>query len=259
MQRTRAHRDDEWTSMDDSLPPATKKRIGLLESAMFRLFTRPARVLDIEDLGGAFRLVSLGGEAMRGVAWNPGDKVQLQLGGWVQRTYTPIAWDAQAGRTRILVHLHGEGPATQWARALREGDDCVLFGPRKSLDLAPQGRPVILFGDETSLGVAAALSTVAPAAQLLFEVSSLADAMPAIDRLGMQGARVLARLDNDWHYAGLTKELAALLRANPDADVILTGKAGSIRHLGQFLRRENLGRGRRQNKAYWAPGKTGMD
>lgn len=259
MARTRAHRDDEWTSMDDSLPPATKKRIGLLESAMFKLFTRPARVLDIEELGGAFRLVSLGGEALRGVAWHPGDKIQLQLGGWVQRTYTPIAWDAQAGRTRILVYLHGEGPAAQWARTLRTGDDCVLFGPRKSLDLAPPGGPVILFGDETSLGLAAALSAQARAVQIVLEVSRLADAMPAIDRLGIGHARVLARLDKDWHFASVTRELAALQRARPDAQIVLTGKGGSIQHVSQFLRRENIGQGRRQNKAYWAPGKAGMD
>lgn len=245
--------------MDDSLPTATKKRIGLLESAMFKLFTRPAQVLDIEDLGGAFRLVSLGGEALRGVAWNPGDKLQLQLGGWVQRTYTPIGWDAQAGRTRILVYLHGEGPATQWARALRKGDNCILFGPRKSLDLAPPDRPVILFGDETSLGLAAALSAQARAVQVVLEVSHLAETMPAIDRLGLGHARVLARLDKDWHFAAVTRELAALLQTRPDAEIVLTGKGGSIQHVNQFLRRENIGRGRRQNKAYWAPGKAGMD
>ncbi|SEN29328.1 NADPH-dependent ferric siderophore reductase, contains FAD-binding and SIP domains [Duganella sp. CF517] len=250
--------------MNDLAIPPLKKRAGLLESALLKMFTRRARVLDIEDIGDAFRIVTLGGEALRDAGWTPGDKIQVQLGGWTRRTYTPMGWDAVGGRTRILVYLHAGGPGARWAGALRPGDDCVVFGPRRSVRLLQPVRPqstVIVVGDETSLGLAAALADqmAAPAVLGLFEVWRAADAAPVIERLQMQGAALCPRLENDGHVAGMEARLADLLRAHPEADVVLTGRAGAIQRMGKLLKRENLAAGRRQSKAYWAPGKTGLD
>jgi NADPH-dependent ferric siderophore reductase len=91
---------------------------------------------------------------LRNVVWSAGDKIQVQLGGWTQRTYTPLDWDADAGRTRILNYLHADGPGTQWARA--------------ALRLAQPQPPLIFLGDETSVGLAAALAP----RQMLFEMSA---------------------------------------------------------------------------------------
>lgn len=247
--------------MNDLAIPPLKSRAGLLESALLKLFARSARVLDIEDVGDAFRIVTLGGEALRDADWTPGDKIQIQLGGWTQRTYTPMGWDADGGRTRILVYLHAGGPGAQWARALRKGDDCVVFGPRRSVRLARPQSTVIVVGDETSLGLAAALADQmsAPAVLGLFEVSRAGDTAPVIERLEMQGAALCLRLGNDGHFTEMEARLAALLRAHPEADVVLTGRAGAIQRMGKLLKRENLAAGRRQSKAYWAPGKTGLD
>ena len=139
-------------------PIGPVRRAGLLEATVHKLFTRSVTVQGIVGLGSAFRLITLGGDALVDVAWTPGDKIQIQLGGWVQRTYTPIDWDATLGRTRFLAYLHADGPGTQWARSLRIGDACVVFGPRRSIALAAPPAPAIVFGDETSLGLAAALS-----------------------------------------------------------------------------------------------------
>jgi NAD(P)H-flavin reductase len=104
------------TNADPPGPP--RKRAGLLESTLQKLFTRSGRVLDLENVGTAFRIVTIGGDALRKVDWTPGDKVQVSLGGWVQRTYTPLDWDAKIGRTRLLLSLDADGPGTQWARTL---------------------------------------------------------------------------------------------------------------------------------------------
>jgi ferric-chelate reductase (NADPH) len=95
--------------MNNAVTPIMKKHGGLLESTMLKLFTRSSEVVDVGDIGSAFRIATLGGEAPRNVAWTPGDKIyhiQIQLGELVQRTYTPMDWDAEAGRTRILAYLH---------------------------------------------------------------------------------------------------------------------------------------------------------
>ena len=247
--------------MNDITPPTMQSRPGLLESAVLKLFTRSAQVLGIEDIGRDFRLITLGGEALRNAGWTPGDKIQIQLGGWTQRTYTPMAWDAENGRTRILVYLHGDAPGTRWARTLRIGGDCVVFGPRKSVRLPRPQSTMILFGDETSLGLAAALADQmsAPTVLGLFEVSSAADTAPVIERLDLKQATLCARTASDGHFSELETRMSALLQAHAEADIVLTGRAGAIQRMIRLLKDRDIDAGRRQSKAYWAPGKTGMD
>ena len=247
--------------MNDRATPPAIQRAGPLETAVLKLFTRAARVLDVEDIGDAFRIVTLGGDALRDVAWTPGDKIQLQLGGWTQRTYTPMGWDAESGRTRILAYLHAGGPGAQWARTLRRGDACTVFGPRKSIRLAAPQAPIIVFGDETSLGLAAALADQmsAPTVLGLFEVTRPTDAEAVVHRLQLQGAVLCTRLANDGHFNELETRMSALLQAHPTAHIVLTGQAGAIQRIGKLLKRRDIAAGRRHSKAYWAPGKTGMD
>ncbi|NVM75922.1 NADPH-dependent ferric siderophore reductase [Duganella sp. SG902] len=235
--------------MDTTLSP---KRAGVFEAALQKIFTRGARVLEIAEPSPDFRLITLGGDALRDVDWTPGDKIQLMLGGWTQRTYTPLDWDAAEGRTRILVYLHGDAPGTRWARTLRQGDACAFFGPRKSVRLAPAASPVILFGDETSLGLAVALSAEATT-HMLFAARDPGQTRAVAERLQLRNASV----ESAEH--ALDAHMAALLAAHPMADVVLTGKAGAIQHMGRLLREHGVGAARRQSKAYWAPGKTGLD
>ena len=132
-------------------------RKSRLEGAFSKLFTKTATVTELRDIAPGFRLLTLEGQALRKAAWTPGQKVQLMLGGWVQRTYTPLSWDAATGRTQLLAYAHGDGPGAEWTRTLAQGDTCAIFGPRGSLDLTSLERPALLFGDETSFGLAHAL------------------------------------------------------------------------------------------------------
>lgn len=226
-------------------------RAGLFEATIQKLFTRSAQVLEVVEFGSAFRLITLSGAALRGVDWTPGDKIQVQLGGWVQRTYTPIDWDGVTGRTRILVYLHAPGPGADWARQLRTGEPCIVFGPRKSIHA---GSSTIVVGDETSLGLAAALS-----GQVLLEVTSPAVTLPVIDHLGLRAVQLTTRLDDDGHFGTLETRMTALLMIDPGAEIVLTGRASAIQHMTRFLKQTGMGSGRRQSKAYWASGKTGLD
>jgi hypothetical protein len=184
-----------------SAAPASK-HMGLLEATVQKLFTRPARVMNIEDWGEKFRMVTLGGDALRGVEWTPGDKIQLQFGGWVQRTYTPLDWDSAQGRTRILVYMHGDGPGSQWARGLHAGDDCLLFGPRRSIDLTKLQSSTFVFGDETSLGLIGALHGVKPGPiriQTSLEISASNDMLAVIKVLRLADTHVSLRTETDAH------------------------------------------------------------
>ncbi len=130
---------------DSAPPPALPGRVT---QTLLRWLMRPARIAAIETLSPHFRLVDLEGDALKGVAWAVGQKVQVSMGsGLSARTYTPVSWDADSGRTLILTFAHGDGPGSRWASGLREGDTCQFFGPRRSLDLSGLERPIVLFGD----------------------------------------------------------------------------------------------------------------
>lgn len=242
-------------------PLSPRKRTGRIEAAMLKLFTRSGWVLEIEEIGDDFRILTIGGEQLRNVDWTPGDKVQIQLGGWVQRTYTPIDWDSASGRMRILVYTRAGGPGTAWARCVRKDDVCLIFGPRKSIDLTRAPASAIVFGDETSFGLATALlRTVRPPhATLLFEVSLLIRVEPVLARLGLENAHLVEQAADDSHMSTLEEQMLAALEAQPSARIVLSGKASSIQRMRKLLKRSGIEAKRFQVKAYWALGKSGLD
>lgn len=87
---------------------------GRIAGALTRTFMRSATIRESHVLDERFRLVTLSGDSLRGVRWTPGQKVQVSLGGWVYRTYTPLRWDAVHGSTQLLLFLHGEAPGAVW-------------------------------------------------------------------------------------------------------------------------------------------------
>jgi NADPH-dependent ferric siderophore reductase len=221
---------------------------------------RPARIAAVETLSPRFRLVDLEGEALRNVAWTAGQKVQVAMGsGMSARTYTPMAWDADSGRTRLLTFAHGDGPGSRWASGMREGDTCQFFGPRRSLDLSGLQSPVVLFGDETSFGLAAALRHSPPGADAInvFEASDVAKSRQVAQAIGLGQATLIERVTDDAHLAAAEVEVLRL--ATSSVHFVLTGKASSIQRVSRALKAAGVASSRVKAKAYWAPGKIGLD
>ncbi|MET0284889.1 MAG: siderophore-interacting protein [Polyangiales bacterium] len=233
--------------------------LGLVEGAVLKLLTRAATVVQSELIAERFRLLTLDGPALRGADWLPGQKVQVQLGGWVSRTYTPLSWDPVAGRAQLLAYAHGEGPGADWARTVRVGDGCVLFGPRGSLDLNLLSSPGLLVGDETSLGLAHALRysrSGGHGIELLLEVSDPSRVREVLNKLGLDAQLIEKRAD-DAHVASLELALTRAVQERSIESAVFSGQASSIRALGKHAR--TLGLRKFQSRAYWAPGKKGLD
>lgn len=233
------------------------ERLGTIEGALLRLFTKEARVAAARFLEERFRVVTLAGPALRDVTWSPGQKVQIALGGWVQRTYTPMSWDASAGTTELLLFDHGEAPGATWARTLEVGDVCTLFGPRASLALADVPRPALVFGDETSIGLAHALRHTPGGTKdvdVVLEVDDRALVQKVLDALGLTGVTLVERRAGEAHL----EDVASLVKRSL-AGAALTGKATSIQRLNRALRARGMTSRQLRTRAYWAPGKTGLD
>lgn len=218
------------------------------------LFT-VARVARAQDIGEQFRILTLEGAALTQTGGAPGDKIQVRAAALALRTYTPIGWDKAQGRVQLFTFLHGDGPGARWARTAQSGDDCSFFGPRRSVALADLSGPIVLFGDETSFGVGAALARLRPdASRLVFEVGSRA-ALDALDAFELT-ARTVEQKPEGSH---LRKASDYLLEGGTDPTVVLTGRGSSIRTVREHLREAGLNKERIKAKAYWMEGKKGMD
>jgi NADPH-dependent ferric siderophore reductase len=241
-------------------PDRAAKAPGRIGKTLISLFMKRASVTAIDDVADRFRLVALEGAALRGVIWTPGQKVQIAMGSaFVARTYTPIEWDNATGRTRILGYAHGEGPGSAWLAGLKVGDECDLFGPRNSLAAHQLIGPLAVFGDETSLALGYALANQDRARPVFcfFEVGDMAAAEQVGTALDVGNVTLFARRGDDAQVAQMASMLPGLVEA--DAAFVLTGRASSIQRLRHELKRLGVSANRIVTKAYWAPGKTGMD
>lgn len=243
-----------------SLHPPPKAP-GRLSQALIRLMMKRATVVAVEPLAGRFRLITLKGPALVGVNWAPGQKIQIAMSSaFVTRTYTPMEWDASEGLTRILGYAHADGPGSAWLRALRPGAECDIFGPRASLEVGGLAGPLAIFGDETSMGLCHAIAAVQDRARpftCAFEVGEIKGASQVVERLGLSDAGLYPRTDDQAHLEAMASTLAPLVAAG--ASFVLTGRAGAIQRLRHDLKLQGVPPGRIATKAYWTPGKVGLD
>lgn len=234
---------------------------AIIGGVLGRFLFRDASVERVRDLSPHFRWLELAGDGLRGAAWSAGDKVQVFLPRVGMRTYTPLGWDTARGATQLLVYLHGQGPGAEWGRAVRAGDRCQFFGPRGSLPLASLQGPVVLFGDETSFGVAHALRTLragGDGVEQVFEVSSRPESEAVLGELGLARSAVLERQPGERHLGAVAERLQSALRERPGAWLVMTGRAQAIQQLRGQLRQAGVGAGQKV-KAYWSLGKAGLD
>jgi NADPH-dependent ferric siderophore reductase len=233
---------------------------GRLDTLLRRMFMRRATVSARERIAERFQLITLEGPALRDAAWTPGQKVQIAMAEpFITRTYTPIEWDAPAGRARILCYAHGDGPGSTWAREVKPGDECDVFGPRSSIDPQSTSKPLAIFGDETSIGLAYALVAQNPTQSITchFEVDDEQDDLDALQRLRLCNAALYPRRVGDAHIEQMAAAIEALAVAN--MRFVLTGKAGTVQRLRQSLKQAGVPTPFINTKVYWAPGKVGLD
>lgn len=247
-------------TMPADISDTSAARPGRFGRALIRMFMKHVRVIEVEAVAEGFRLIALESPAFKDCAWTPGQKVQIAMGSaFVARTFTPIEWNRAEGQTRILGYAHGGGPGSEWVRNVKRGDECDIFGPRASLAVPDAAGPLMVFGDETSIGLAHAIRRqhADRTLQCLLEVNAATDAREALARLDLDRAEVFERTHNDTYLLEIERRLPAL--ADAGAAFVLTGKASSIQRLRQALKALGTPAARLATKAYWAPGKTGLD
>jgi NADPH-dependent ferric siderophore reductase len=222
---------------------------------------REVTIAEIREVAPRFRRLSLEGQQLHGVSFSPGDKVQVLLDAGF-RTYTPFGFDPARGAMSFLVYLHGDTPGSQWGKSAKEGDAFRVFGPRASLPFMSWQGPVVVFGDETSFAVTRSLRELRGSAREIhpvFEVSDAKASAAALDSLELPSEDLVQRQSDDGHLDEVAERVRAALAKHPGSQLALTGKAQSIQALQRALRAAPVAHAGSKSKAYWAPGKRGLD
>lgn len=217
-------------------------------------------MIAIERFSDQFRLITLAAPELKNAKWVAGQKIQIAMGSaFVGRTYTPLDWDPSDGKTRILAFAHGQGPGNDWIRGPDIGDECSIFGPRASVDDAAHATPLAIFGDETSIGLVYTLASRKKdrPVSCYLEVGDFECCSRIMKQLGIRSAHLYARAHDNTHLEELSAALPAL--AAEGVSLILTGNAKTIQQLKWRLKQFSVSTKRITTKAYWAPGKPGLD
>lgn len=216
----------------------------------------------VRDVSPHFRRVRVSGPGLQNVSVSAGDKLQIMILEAGPRTYSPFAHDPSAGTVDLLVYVHADTAADDWFRSVTPGVRFRALGPRGSLALSSLSGPVVLFGDETSFGVAASLVGARGASDglsFVFECSQPDEARSVLSDLGIAGFEVVARREARAHVAAVEGGIRAALARHPGSHLVLTGHAQMIQSLRASLKASPAPHAGQKVKAYWADGKRGLD
>lgn len=221
---------------------------------LVRMFFHTAEVAENQPIAAGMHRITLHSPALRGLHWQPGDKLQVRVGpGLLTRTYTPVHWDAVRGSTQILAHALAAGPGSEWVRRASPGQTVTLSAPRRSMPLsATEPRLGVLVGDETALGLAALWRP----SHSIIEAGNQPAIQAMVDSLGLQ-ARAVAMQPGGLHLDAITHAMLGLCAA--DTHFVLAGRARTVKYLRLALRGHGIRPHRIRSKAFWADGNTGLD
>jgi ferric-chelate reductase (NADPH) len=250
--------DDMIHVMENPMPVLSR----LLSSAVEKLLFHPVTITGVETVGESYRLLTMQGVGFQGVKWIPGQTIQIFLGNLTKRAYTPMRLDADAGSASFLFYLHGKGPGSEWAASARAGNVCQVMRPKDSIDFTSFTQPALFFGDETSLAAAQALHACrgqSAVARYVFEVHSPVQAEVVLQRFGVTQASLVQKREDGSHLGDVISQMAAQALRMQSPQWVFTGQARSIQSVRRGLKQTGVPLAGSKVKAYWSPGKTGLD
>ncbi len=188
----------------------------------------------------------------------PGYAVSFRVSNMDYRDYTPLYFDRVNGICDVVVHLHGNGPGSNFADQLQPGDRVKMVIPRGKKMYRPDVSRHFFFGDETSLGTAVALKRAAEENNQPYwgalELEEENYTVPGL--LGLDAA--LADKRSGYKETALESAVDKFLVQGSDAAFYLTGNAYSIQVFRKILKDRGVKNSQMVTQAYWSPGKRGL-
>lgn len=174
------------------------------------------------------------------------------------RNYTIKHYNKNSGIFDIIFHIHNNGVGSKYIDSLRIGDEIFISPPRGKNFYDPKVSAYLIFGDETSLGLAFSfLSTLKQNKhqfQFYFELDKSNKDVPEL--LGIENFTVYAKnnsfRDEDW-VNNLPLFQSEDLTAT---SFVLTGNVKSVQNFRKILKDKKTQI--INSQGYWLEGKKGL-
>lgn len=179
-------------------------------------------------------------------AFQPGDKIKVDVGN-AMRSYTPSV--LSASELRFFGVVHGGGPGSAWLGRLQPRDPVRFRGPARSLPFVEDVEWAGFFGDETTVGAAAALLGALPAnVPRVGALEVEEDSVAAVRDMSL-GLDVEARCERG---DALIRYAEALEVPTGKGVLWLSGEATTLVRLKETLLARGVERSMLRIKAYWS-------
>jgi NADPH-dependent ferric siderophore reductase len=216
------------------------------------------------DITPRMRRVQLVGGDLIGWSHKPGQEIILRLpqpdGEVLRRHYTVRNFDAAHNRMDVDFVLHGNSPATNWARHVKPGDVLEFTGPRGRVVLHPEADWHVFIGDETCIPGIFNMAEALPKSARAF---AFVEAQDADDKQPLKAA---ADVSLEWLLrngapAGPSRILADKLDAFKfpagKGHAYIIGETSNARTMRRALIARGFPKDQISAEGYWRPGRVG--
>jgi NADPH-dependent ferric siderophore reductase len=228
-----------------------------------RILLRPGSVIGVQDLTPRMRHIRLSIPSLVSLQLPPSQHVRINVkaDGLTLRTYSIRRFNSEDGTIDLYTLLHGEGPGSQWASAVRVGDQVELLGPKSTLAIIPDAPYYLFTGEETA---AVAIHSMLEALPEQAKVMGYLETTQPGEEIPYTGTRALPWLYRNDAPAATSATLIEAIRTLtlPDTPGVayLAGEARTCQAIRTYLLKEkNWPRTAIRVKPFWTPGKTGLD
>lgn len=175
------------------------------------------------------------------------------------RRYTVSLADPENGIIEMIVHLHGDGSGRHYMDSLKVGDLIDMNKPRGERSYYdPKAEKYVIFGDETSLGLACSFLPVLKQNnhQFLFYLEMDQENQHVPQQLGLENC-VLFDKNRSFKNEDVIDDLPIFQTGNWDqATFVLTGNVSSAQRFKKVIKKKT--KAKTYLHGYWLEGKRGL-
>lgn len=214
-------------------------------------------VVQLELLSPSVRKILFNGD-FRNLKYKVGSYVDFRVSDTEARRYTASYADSKNGVLELIVHLHGEGSGSHFMKNLKIGDKVDNNPPRTYRYYDESAEKFVIFGDETSLGLALSFLPVLKKNnqkfKFIFELDDENKAIPEL--LGLENCIVFPK-NGSFRKEEWVSELPVITTLDwQDANFVLTGNVKSAQTFKKVIKDKT--NGNVYLHGYWLEGKKGL-
>lgn len=187
-----------------------------------------------------------------------GSFIDFRVSDTEARRYTVSYVDASDKILDIIAHLHGDAPGSRYMGNLRVGDKININPPRAYRYYDPSAERYVIFGDETSLGLACSFLPVllknGHPFQFYLELAEENKHIASL--LHLKNCSVFNKNGSFSNEKWLNELPVVQSPEWQQSQFILTGNAKSVRSFRKVLKVRN--QGKIVSHGYWLEGKKGL-